>query len=84
MQKQGSAIVDSTVEAEQQWVERMEEAARPTLFWNSENWYIGANVPGKARVMLLYLGGFPAYKEYMQTMVESNYVGSSFHNSQGL
>ena len=84
MQKQGSAIVDSTVEAEQQWVERMEEAARPTLFWNSENWYIGANVPGKARVMLLYLGGFPAYKEYMQTMVESNYVGFSFHNSQGL
>jgi cyclohexanone monooxygenase len=78
MKAAGFGVVDSTQEAEQQWVERMEEAAKPTLFWKSENWYIGANVPGKARVMLLYLGGFPAYKEYMEGMAESRYPGFVF------
>lgn len=81
MDSNKTPVVDSTKEAEQAWVDRMEEAAKPTLFWNSENWYIGANIPGKARVMLLYLGGFPAYKEYMESQVSAGYPGFSFRDA---
>jgi len=81
MHSNRTPVVDSTKEAEQAWVDRMEEAAKPTLFWNSENWYIGANIPGKARVMLLYLGGFPAYKEYMESEASGGYPGFSFRSA---
>ena len=78
MTQLGSTVVDSTVEAEDYWVQHMAEVAEPTLFWHSSNWFIGANIPGKARVMLLYLGGFPAYSAHMESVVENGYEGFSF------
>ncbi|MAA55148.1 MAG: cyclohexanone monooxygenase [Porticoccaceae bacterium] len=78
MDENGHERVDSSCEGDAYWVDHMAEVARPTLFWNSENWYIGANVPGKSRVMLLYLGGFPAYKEYTGDQSANEYPSFNF------
>ena len=81
MRAKGLTSVESEPEADEKWVTHMREVAAPTLFWNSNNWYIGANVPGKARVMLLYLGGFGNYKMKTTEMAERNYEGFRFRSS---
>lgn len=75
---EGWATVESSAQADQAWTQHMAEVAAPSLFWQSENWFIGANMPGKPRVLMIYLGGFQAYKKYTQGMVENGYQGLNF------
>ena len=44
----------------------------------TDSWYLGANVEGKARVFMPYLGGFPAYVEKCEEVVRNNYEGFVF------
>ena len=37
------------------------EVAGATLRGTCSSWYLGANVPGKPRVFMPYIGGFPKY-----------------------
>ena len=78
MNENGYRSVNSSVEGDDYWVNHMADVAKPTLFWESNNWYIGANVPGKSRVMLLYLGGFPAYKEHTNEQAALKYPSFEF------
>ena len=80
MRNNDHSIVDSDVSGDDTWSEKMAEVARDTLFWGSNNWYIGANIDGKAQVMQLYLGGFPAYKEYTKELADQNYRSFNFLN----
>ena len=70
--------VESDESGDEHWVQHMAEVAKPTLFWNSENWFIGANVPGKSRVMQLYLGGFPLYMTFTRELAEKEYPSFIF------
>ena len=83
MKKDGVDVIESDPAADERWVTHMREVAAPTLFWNSNNWYIGANVPGKPRVMLLYLGGFGAYREHTTNIAERHYEGFILSRSPG-
>ena len=46
-----------------------------TLFPLANSWYLGANVPGKPRVILPYLGGFKAYSQKCGEVVAKGYEG---------
>ena len=46
-----------------------------TLFPRADSWYMGANVPGKARAILLYLGGFRAYRSTCESVAAKGYEG---------
>ena len=46
---------------EDEWVEHVNEVADTTLFPRANSWYMGANVPGKPRVFLPYVGGHGVY-----------------------
>lgn len=81
MDREGYSTVESTAEADDEWTRHMAEVAAPTLFWQSENWFIGANVPGKPRVMMLYLGGFGAYKQYTADVAAHAYKGFAFSST---
>ncbi len=52
--------IEPVVEAENAWVDHVNEVADHTLFPTCNSWYLGANIPGKPRVFMPYLG-FPAY-----------------------
>lgn len=78
MKQHGFETVDSTASADDAWVEKMAEIARPTLFWNSSNWYVGSNIPGKTQVMQLYLGGFTSYRDHTTQVAASGYTGFEF------
>lgn len=69
------ATIEASEEAETEWVAHVAEVAEPTLFPQADSWYMGANVPGKPRVFLPYVGGFPAYVEACNDVVANGYRG---------
>jgi cyclohexanone monooxygenase len=69
------ATIEPTAEAETNWVAHVAEVADTTLYPQANSWYMGANVPGKPRVFLPYVAGFPAYVEACEAIVAAGYEG---------
>ena len=74
MRGHGMARIGATVEAEDEWVEHVNEVAGATLFPSCNSWYLGANVPGKPRVFMPYIG-FPPYVEKCDEVAAKGYEG---------
>ena len=49
--------------------------AEGTLFVQANSWYIGANVPGKPRVFMPYLGGVDSYQAKCREVAQAVYSG---------
>ncbi len=75
LQAHGLATIDATVEAEDAWVEHVNEVANRTLFPTAASWWMGANVPGKPRVFMPYIGGFPQYTGVCDSVAADGYRG---------
>ena len=71
----GLGVIEATPEAEAGWVQHVAEVGAVTLFPQANSWYMGANVPGKARVFLPYLGGVGVYRELCDGVAASGYQG---------
>ncbi len=71
----GLARIEPTREAEDAWVEHVREVAGPNLRAVCSSWYLGANVPGKPRVFMPYIGGFPQYVGKCEAIVAAGYAG---------
>lgn len=61
--------------AEEAWVAHNDQVAGLTLRSTCSSWYIGANIPGKPRVFMPYIGGFPAYLQKCAEVVSRGYDG---------
>ena len=68
------ACIEATVEAENDWVEHVNEVAEATLFYSCNSWYLGANIPGKPRVFMPYIG-VPPYARKCADVAAANYEG---------
>ena len=68
------ATIEASLEAEDDWVEHVNDVAGATLFPHCNSWYLGANVPGKPRVFMPYIG-FPPYVEKCDQVASNNYEG---------
>jgi cyclohexanone monooxygenase len=71
----GLGTIEATVEAEDAWVDHVNQLASATLFPRANSWYMGANVPGKPRVFLPYVGGFPLYRSTCDDVAADGYRG---------
>jgi cation diffusion facilitator CzcD-associated flavoprotein CzcO len=71
----GAAAIEATPEAEAGWVQHVAEVGALTLFPRADSWYMGANVPGKARVFLPYIGGVGTYRQICDEIAADNYRG---------
>ncbi|MFC4950892.1 flavin-containing monooxygenase [Pseudonocardia sp. GCM10023141] len=69
------AAIEPAVEAEDAWVAHVEEVGNTTLFPVADSWYMGANVPGKPRVFMAYIGGVQAYREHCDRIAADGYEG---------
>jgi cyclohexanone monooxygenase len=67
--------IEATEQAEQDWVAHVAEVGDATLFPRAPSWYVGANVPGKPRVFMPYIGGVPAYREVCAEVAAAGYRG---------
>jgi len=61
--------------AELAWVAHNNEVAHSTLYPLANSWYMGANIPGKPRVFMPYVGGVTAYVKKCNEVVARDYEG---------
>lgn len=59
------------------WTETCAEIADATLFPKAASWIFGANIPGKKRTVMFYLGGIAAYRDILAKETASDYAGFS-------
>src|SRR4051812_15620731 len=57
------AAIEATPDAVDNWIAECAQRADATLFPKANSWYLGANVPGKPRVFMLFIGGFSVYND---------------------
>jgi cyclohexanone monooxygenase len=69
------ANIEATVNAENDWVAHVNEAANFTLFPLANSWYMGANIPGKPHVFMPYIGGVGVYRQKCDKIAAEGYKG---------
>ena len=75
LRARGAARITVRPDAEDAWVHHVNEIADKTLFPTAASWYVGANIPGKPRVFLPYVGGFQNYSRICEEIVADDYRG---------
>jgi cation diffusion facilitator CzcD-associated flavoprotein CzcO len=75
LRRSGLRSIEPTPEAQEAWVAHVAEIAGMTLVSKANSWYMGANVPGKPRVFMPYLGGFGAYQQRCEEVAAAGYEG---------
>jgi cation diffusion facilitator CzcD-associated flavoprotein CzcO len=75
MRDRGLDVIEATLESEDKWVADALEISSQTLLPGTDSWYMGANIPGKPRICMLYLGGAPAYRASCDDVVANGYAG---------
>jgi len=75
LRTRGFRQVEADRSAEEAWVGHVGQVAGGSLRSTCSSWYVGANVPGKPRVFMPYIGGFPAYVARCEEIVAKGYEG---------
>lgn len=78
MESAGHATIDAERDAQDAWIEHSSEVAYSTLYPKAASWYMGANIPGKPRVFLPYIGGVGRYREKCTEIAAAGYQGFRF------
>jgi cyclohexanone monooxygenase len=71
----GLRRAEADLVAQDQWVEHVNEVASRTLMVRANSWYLGANIPGKPRVFMPYLGGVGNYRVRCEGIAAEGYKG---------
>lgn len=80
--ERGYTVMDAAPQAQDQWVHETNSVADMFLVSKSAtSWYMGANIPGKPRRVLVYLGGAPRYRAICANVQENEYRGFLFADS---
>ncbi len=79
LRKRGLASIEPLPESEQRWIAHVNEVAENTMYTapSCNSWYLGANIPGKPRIFMPYVGGYPRYRERCEQEAAAGYPG--FH-----
>ncbi|MEN9727605.1 MAG: hypothetical protein RL434_1971 [Pseudomonadota bacterium] len=75
MRQHGATLIEPAPEAELEWGQHVKELADATLFPQTDSWYMGANIPGKPRVFMPYIGGFGTYRRLCEDVAAKGYEG---------
>ncbi len=74
--------IEPTPKAEIEWVHHVNQIADSTLYPLANSWYMGANIPGKPRVFMPYVGGFDRYKKRCDEVAAKGYEGFTLSRHQ--
>ncbi|WP_149536762.1 flavin-containing monooxygenase [Siccirubricoccus phaeus] len=75
LRQKGLTRIEAEREAEDKWVEHNNEVAHRTLYPRAGSWYMGANVKGKPRVFMPYIGGVGTYRKICDEVAAESYRG---------
>ncbi|HET6592572.1 MAG TPA: alpha/beta hydrolase fold domain-containing protein, partial [Xanthomonadales bacterium] len=79
----GTELIEPTPMAEAGWVQHVNDCGDITLLPQADSWYTGANVPGKPRVFLPYIGGVGTYRQICNEVAERDYLGFRLEGPAG-
>ena len=51
------------------------EVGNATLYPRAKSWYTGANLPGKPRIFMPYIGGVGIYRQKCDEVAATGYAG---------
>ena len=75
MSKKNATRIEATKSAQSERVAYNARLADKSLRVTCNSWYLGANVSGKARVFMPFVGGLPMYIEKCEEVVREDYKG---------
>jgi cyclohexanone monooxygenase len=75
MRDVGAATIEARLEDEDNWVEHVNEVSKVSLRSTCSSWYVGTNIPGRPRVFMPYIGGFPIYVQKCNEVMSSGFDG---------
>jgi cyclohexanone monooxygenase len=73
--ERGHQTIEARPEHEKAWMDHVQEVAAATLYPRANSWYLGANVPGKPRKFMPYLGGLGVYRAKCDKVAAAGYDG---------
>ena len=78
MKQNGFNTIEASPMDEKNWVEHVKEVSDDTLYVQANSWYMGANIDGKTKVFMPYIGGFANYREICDRVATDGYEGFTF------
>ena len=75
MRENGFTRISASLQAEDEWVEYVAKGTEGTLRMKANSWFIGANIPGKARVNLTQPDSAPVYRAKRMEIAANGYEG---------
>jgi cation diffusion facilitator CzcD-associated flavoprotein CzcO len=69
------ATIEARRDAMERWTDHVQEVAGRTLYPKAASWYMGANIPGKPRLFLPYIGGVGNYRDKCASVASNGYEG---------
>jgi cyclohexanone monooxygenase len=75
LRARGHGRIEATVGAEEAWVAHVNDVGHATLYPRADSWYMGANIPGKPRIFMPYIGGVGVYRQKCDDVAAKGYEG---------
>jgi cyclohexanone monooxygenase len=70
--------IEAQSHAQEAWARHVDDTARQSLMPDTNSWYMGANIPGKPRMFMPYMGGVGVYRRKCEEIARAGYTGFSF------
>ena len=80
MREHGLTRIAADPETQEAWVAHVRRVADKTLFPRAASWYMGANIPGKPRVFMPYIGA--GYRKKCADVAAAGYEGFALPRSR--
>ena len=71
----GASAIEATRSAAVDWTAECTRRAADGLMLRANSWYLGANMPGKPRVFMPFVGGFGVYGQIIAEVAAAGYKG---------
>ncbi len=84
MRARGLHTIEPTGTAVDGWIEHVNHCADMTLLPRANSWYVGANVPGKPRVFMPYVGGVGVFRATCDEVAAHEYLGFRLGGPAGI
>jgi hypothetical protein len=78
MRKAGLNRIKAQAQAQDEWEQHVDDVSHRSLIPFTNSWYIGANIPGKPRMFMPYMGGVGVYRRKCDGISSAGYTGFSF------
>jgi cyclohexanone monooxygenase len=82
MRDVGAATIEPILKDEDDWVEHVNDVSMVSLRSTCSSWYVGTNIPGRPRVFMPYIGGFPVYVQKCNEVMSGGFDGFVLEGAQ--